>query len=234
VLGYLRGDLGEPAGGLPRPFASRALRAAGRAGASDPRTAPELADDLETPGQPRRTALGKLMFPGPFADFEESRVRYGDISVLPTRTFFYGLQPGVEEAIDLDPGVRLVIELDAVGDADERGMRTVLSRLNGQLRTLDVRDESIEAGTPAVERADPDNAEHVAAPLAGVVTLQVDEGDEVTDGEPIAVLEAMKMESTITAPRAGTVKRIAVKSGRRLEPGDLILTLTRPVGPDLG
>jgi pyruvate carboxylase len=170
------------------------------------------------------------MFPGPFADFEESRERYGDISVLPTRTFFYGLQPGIEEEIDLEPGVRLVIELDAIGDADDRGMRTVLSRLNGQLRTLDVRDESIEAGTPAVERADPDDAEHVAAPLAGVVTLQVAEGDEVTDGEPIAVLEAMKMESTITAPRAGTVRRIAATSGGRVEPGDLILILTENAG----
>jgi pyruvate carboxylase len=226
VLGYLRGDLGEPAGGLPRPFANRALRDAGRAGTPARPAAPELTHDLEVPGQPRRTALAKLMFPEPVRDFEESLERYGDISVLPTRTFFYGLHPGIEEEIDLAPGVRLVIELEAIGDADERGMRTVLSRLNGQLRTLDVRDESIEPGTPAVERADPDNAEHVAAPLAGVVTLQVAEGDEVTDGEPIAVLEAMKMESTITAPRAGTVRRIVAHSGRRLEPGDLILILT--------
>ena len=226
VLAFLRGELGRPAAGLPEPFATRALRDAGEREAG----APELSDDLDKPGQPRAVALARLMYPAPFRDFEESRERYGDVSVLPTRAFFYGLRPGIEEEIELEPGVRLVIELEAVGDADERGMRTVLSRLNGQLRTLDVRDKSIDVGGAAVERADPTNIEHIAAPLAGVVTIQVTDGDEVGEGDPLAVLEAMKMESTITAPRAGTVKRIAASNGSRLESGDLILTLAGSVG----
>ena len=148
--------------------------------------------------------------------------------MLPTQTLLYGLKPGIEEEIDLEPGVRLLVELEAIGDADERGMRTVLSRLNGQLRTLDVLDESVGTGAAAVERADQNNPQHVAAPLAGIVTLRVAVGDEVAEGDPVAVLEAMKMESTITAPHKGSVRRIAAQAGHRLEPGDLILELGEP------
>jgi pyruvate carboxylase len=99
--------------------------------------------------------------------------------------------------------------------------------VNGQLRPIDVRDESVEAPTAKVERADPSDSTHVAAPLTGVVTLRVEVGDEVEAGAPLAVLEAMKMESTVTAPSGGTVKRVPVPSGTRLEQGDLIAV----VGP---
>ena len=225
VLGYLRGELGEPVGGLPQPFATRALRVAEETGEQRRALAEGPSDVLQTPGRARRAALAKLIFPGPFREYEDARERYGDVSVVPTKMLLHGLRPGIEEAIDLGPGVRLLVELEAVGDADERGMRTVLIRLNGQLRTLDVRDESIAAGAGAVEHADPSNPAHVAAPLAGVVTVQVADGDEVAEGDPLAVLEAMKMESTITAPRAGRVARIAAKTGRRLEAGDLVLVL---------
>jgi pyruvate carboxylase len=111
-------------------------------------------------------------------------------------------------------------------------MRTVLVRVNGQLRPIDVRDESVEAPTAKVERADPGDDSHVAAPLTGVVTLRVGEGDEVSAGDPLAVLEAMKMESTVTSPSSGTVKRIPVPSGTRLEQGDLIAVVD--AGPEGG
>jgi pyruvate carboxylase len=121
--------------------------------------------------------------------------------------------------------VRLIFELEAIGEPDDRGMRTVLVRVNGQLRPIDVRDESVEAPTAKVERADPSDDSHVAAPLTGVVTLRVQEGDEVSEGQPLAVLEAMKMESTVTSPKAGTVERVPVPSGTRLEQGDLIAVI---------
>jgi pyruvate carboxylase len=226
VLGFLRGDLGEPAGGLPHPFAERALREAGGNG-SGPATHPhEEEPELPDPGPERRAALSELMFPGPFRDEREARKQYGDVSVVPTLPFFYGLREDVEHAIDLEPGVRLVVGLEAIGEPDARGMRTVLTRLNGQLRPIDVRDESIQVTSVTVERADPKDPDHVAAPLAGNVTVSVKEGAEVAEGDPVAVLEAMKMESTITAPHAGRVARIAAPNGGRLEQGDLILVLT--------
>jgi pyruvate carboxylase len=226
VLAYLSGELGEPAGGLPQPFAERALN--GRSAPARKPLSAATAARLDHPGEERRAALSELMFPEPYRHFTEAREAYGDLSPIPTRPYLYGLRPGAEETVDLAPGVRLVVRLEAIGEPDERGIRTVLTRLNGQLRPLDVRDHSIETTAVVAERADPGNPGHVAAPLTGIVTLQVTEGDSVIDGQPIAILEAMKMESTITAPRAGTVLRIPVASGARMEQGDLILVLEVP------
>jgi pyruvate carboxylase len=223
VLAFLRGELGEPAGGLPEPFAERALRGAGQNDAGD--NAQDEAAPLPGPGPERRAALSELMFPGPFRDQQEARSHYGDVSVIPTLPFLYGLREDEEHAVDLEPGVRLMVGLEAIGEPDARGMRTVLTRLNGQLRPIDVRDESVQVSSVAVERADPKDPDHVAAPLAGIVTIRVKEGDEVAEGEPVAVLEAMKMESTITAHHAGRVARIAAATGGRLEQGDLVLVL---------
>jgi pyruvate carboxylase len=227
VLAFLRGELGEPAGGLPQPFARRALRGEEEGdGASDDGAGDGDGDGrLATPGIDRRSALSALIFPGPASDCADAMHRYGDVSVIPTPAFFYGLRDGEELSIELEPGVKLILELEAVSEPDERGMRTVLTRLNGQMRPIDVRDESIEAAAPDVERADPSDPGHVAAPLSGVVTLTVEEGEEVEEGQPVAVLEAMKMESTITAPAAGKVKRVAAKSGGRLDQGDLVLVI---------
>ncbi|HWF34587.1 MAG TPA: pyruvate carboxylase [Solirubrobacteraceae bacterium] len=223
VLAFLRGELGEPAGGLPQPFAERALRGAGKGDAEESSNGEAV--DFPEPGLERQAALSELMFPGPFRDQREARTDYGDVSVIPTLPFFYGLKEDEEHAIDLEPGVRLMVGLEAIGEPDARGMRTVLTRLNGQLRPIDVRDESIQVTSVTVERADPKDPDHVAAPLAGIITVRVKEDDEVDEGDAIAVLEAMKMESTITAHRSGRVARVAATSGTRLEQGDLILVL---------
>ncbi|MDQ6806513.1 MAG: pyruvate carboxylase [Actinomycetota bacterium] len=224
VLAFLRGELGEPAGGLPQPFAERALRGATKNGDEDSSSEHE-ATSLPDPGPERRAALSELMFPGPFRDQQEAREHYGDVSVIPTLPFLYGLTEDEEHAIDLEPGVRLMVGLEAIGEPDARGMRTVLTRLNGQLRPIDVRDDQVQVTSVTVERADPKDSDHVAAPLSGIVTVRVKEDEEVAEGDPIAVLEAMKMESTITAPHAGRVARIAAPTGGRLEQGDLILVL---------
>ena len=222
VIQLLRGDLGTPAGGFPQPFTERALRGAERPTENGNALTPELRERLAQPGTDRRAALSELQFPGPTQERADAYARYGDVSHIPTRAFLYGLPDDGDVSIELGPGVRLILELEAIGEPDDRGMRTVLVRVNGQLRPIDVRDESIEAPTAKVERADPNDASHVAAPLTGVVTLRVQPGDEVEAGQPLAVLEAMKMESTVTAPVGGTVKRVPVPSGTRLEQGDLI------------
>jgi pyruvate carboxylase len=222
VIGLLRGDLGTPAGGFPQPFTERALRGAARATENGKALTPELRERLAQPGTDRRAALSELQFPGPTQEQADAYARYGNVSHIPTRAFLYGLPDDGDVSIELGPGVRLILELEAIGEPDDRGMRTVLVRVNGQLRPIDVRDESVEAPTAKVERADPNDDSHVAAPLTGVVTLRVQPGDEVEAGQPLAVLEAMKMESTVTAPIGGTVKRVPVPSGTRLEQGDLI------------
>ena len=153
---------------------------------------------------------------------------YGDLWRLPTSQFLYGLNPGDTDAqISLGRGVRLLVGLDAIGEPDDKGHRRAVFRLNGQLRPIDVVDRSVSVATTGGERADTANPGHVAAPFTGVVTLQVRPGDQVVAGQPVAVIEAMKMESVISAPIAGTVERLAVAEVGSVEPGDL-LAVIRP------
>ncbi|KAK1184872.1 pyruvate carboxylase [Streptomyces sp. NBS 14/10] len=222
VIGFLRGDLGTPPGGWPEPFRTKALQ-----GRPDPKPTPGLsAEDRELLEKDRRATLNRLLFPGPTKDFATHRQNYGDTSLLASKDFFYGLRPGKEYAVDLEPGVRLLIELEAIGEADERGMRTVMSSLNGQLRPIQVRDTSVASDIPATQKADKANPGHVAAPFAGVVTLTVAEGHTVEAGATVATIEAMKMEATITAPKAGKVSRLAISRVQQVEGGDLLVELS--------
>ncbi len=222
VIGFLRGELGNPPGGWPEPFRTKALE--GRAEAK-PTTEELSAEDRQHLADDRRRTLNRLLFPGPTKEFETHRETFGDTSVLDSKDFFYGIRPGKEYAVDLEPGVRLLIELEAIGEADERGMRTVMSTLNGQLRPIQVRDTSAASDIPATEKADKSNPGHVAAPFAGVVTLTVAEGDQVEAGATVATIEAMKMEATIAAPKAGRVSRVAINTIQQVEGGDLLVDL---------
>ncbi|WP_426368917.1 pyruvate carboxylase [Streptomyces sp. E-08] len=221
VIGFLHGELGTPPGGWPEPFRSKALQ--GRAG---PKPMRELtAEDRTGLAEDRRATLNRLLFPGPTKAYETHRQAYGDTSVLDSKDFFYGLLPGKEYAVDFGPGVRLLIELEAIGEADERGMRTVLSTLNGQLRPIQVRDNAAAADLPVTEKADRSDPGHVAAPFAGVVTLAVAEGDEVEAGATVATIEAMKMEASITATTGGRVSRLAITRIQQVEAGDLLVEI---------
>ncbi|MBB4980670.1 MULTISPECIES: pyruvate carboxylase [Streptomyces] len=221
VVGFLHGELGTPPGGWPEPFRSKALE--GRAG---PKPTPELTPEDRTGlAEDRRATLNRLLFPGPTKAYEAHRQAYGDTSVLDSKDFFYGLRPGKEYSVDFGPGVRLLIELEAIGEADERGMRTVLSTLNGQLRPIQVRDDAAAADLPVTEKADRSDPGHVAAPFAGVVTLAVAEGDEVGAGATVATIEAMKMEASITAPKGGRVSRLAITRIQQVEGGDLLVEI---------
>jgi pyruvate carboxylase len=221
VIGFLRGELGDPPGGWPEPFRTRAL--AGRPPARE--TADLSIEDRRGLREAPRGTLNRLLFPGPAKEYLEHLETYGDTSVLSTKDFLYGLEPDVEHSADLEPGVRLLIELEAISEPDERGYRTVLTTLNGQLRPVSVRDRSVATEVKAAEKADRANPAHVAAPFAGVVTLQVDEGDRVDDGQTVATIEAMKMEASITAQRSGTVTRLAIGRVQQVEGGDLLLEL---------
>ncbi|CAM05291.1 pyruvate carboxylase [Saccharopolyspora erythraea NRRL 2338] len=221
VIGFLQGELGDPPAGWPEPFRTRALE--GRTGE---RKLAELSEeDRKGLTDDRRATLNRLMFPKPAKEFTEHREAYGDTSVLRSKDFFYGLRPGEEFPVDLEPGVRLLIGLEAISEPDDRGIRTVMAMLNGQLRPIQVRDRSVASDLPVAEKADRSNPGHVPAPFAGVVTLSAAEGDSVEAGQTVATIEAMKMEAAITAPQAGTVKRLAIGSVQQVEGGDLIIEL---------
>ncbi len=222
VVGFLRGELGAPPRGWPEPFRSQAL-----VGREEPQADGRVLEaGMPAPTGEERTAhLNRLMLPGPAAERTAAEERFGDVSVVPTKAFLYGLETGEEVAVDLEPGVRLYVRLEAITEADDRGIRTLLVLLNGQQRPIDVLDRSLEPEVQAREKADPNNDAHIAAPMTGVVTLAVGEGERVGAGQQIATIEAMKMESAIRAPADGAVGRLAVPSGTKVEPGDLLAVL---------
>ena len=222
VIGFMSGELGDPPGGWPEPFRSRVLK--GRTvkhGVHQPSEDDLVA--LAGGSQECRATLNRLLFPAPTASYLEVRETYGDLSVVDTIDYLYGLRQGHEHVIRISNGVSLFMGLEAIGDADEKGMRTVMATLNGQLRPVFVRDRGIVVDTKAAEKADVSVPGHVAAPFSGVVTLQVSEGETVEAGQTVASIEAMKMEAAITSTVSGTVKRLAVRATEQVEAGDLLL-----------
>jgi pyruvate carboxylase len=222
VIGFLAGDLGEPPGGWPEPFRTKAL--AGRA--VKPRETELTDDERQGLKTDRRTTLNELLFPGPARDFADSRERYSDLSVLQTRDFLYGLDFDGEHDVYLAEGVRLILGLESISQPDERGIRTVMCTINGQLRPVSVRDRSVSSDAPAQERADAANPGHIGAPFDGVVSPAVKVGDQVQAGGVVATIEAMKMEAAITSPISGTVERVTLDGPRAVEGGDLVAIIT--------
>ena len=221
VIGFLSGELGDPPGGWPEPFRAKALE--GRAPRPPEQTLSE--QDATALEQDRHATLNRLLFPGPTEDFEGSRTKHGDVSVLPTLGFLYGLSPEEDTEVVLEEGKTLILGLEAVGDADERGLRNVMCTINGQLRPVLVRDRSVSSDVTEAEKADSEDPKHVAVPFAGVVTTQVSVGDTVEAGQAVASIEAMKMEAAITSSEAGTVERLVIDGTRQAEGGDLLLVL---------
>ncbi len=224
VIGFLRGELGDPPGGWPEPLRSKALEGRRPAKPEQELTADDAAA-LSLSGATRQATLNRLLFPGPTREFLAHREEFGDTSQLSANQFFYGLRHGDEHRVELEKGVELLIGLEAISDPDERGMRTVMCILNGQLRPVLVRDRSIATDVPTAEKADRTNPDHIPAPFAGVVTVTADVGDVVEAGQTIATIEAMKMEAAVTAPKAGKVTRIAVSRTAQVEGGDLLVVI---------
>jgi len=224
VIGFMAGELGELPGGWPEPFRTKVL--AGRTvkiGVEPIGAADQAA--LDGDSTERRAALNRLLFPAPTKAFEAVRETYGDLSAVDTTDYLYGLQQGVEKVVEMARGVSLYVGLEAIGEADEKGIRTVMATLNGQMRPVFVRDQSIAVDSKAAEKADSSKPGHVAAPFSGVVTLQVVEGDRVEAGQSVASIEAMKMEAAITASVSGTVKRLAIPTTQQVDAGDLLIEL---------
>ena len=240
VIELFEGRLGIPHGGFPRELQQKVLKGKVPAGAENGAAKAELPSaDLE---QARRMAgevlnedqspalirdgVSYLLYPHVLKEFGVNRWKYGALEVLPTLTYFYGLLEGEEINVDIEPGKRLFISLVTVTEAGESGERTVMFELNGQPRSISVRDLRIIPKDLATSKADPGNDRQVGAPLSGaVVSMDVKIGDKVTKDKKLFTLETMKMQTAVTSISAGTVKRIVTPVGTRVEVGDLVLEL---------
>ncbi|HRX82321.1 MAG TPA: pyruvate carboxylase, partial [Pirellulaceae bacterium] len=219
VVDLVSGRMGQTPGGFPRKVRERILRGEkplrGRPGASLPdadfeATAKNVRPLVEhKPTQ--REVVSHLLYPQVFTDFAKHQLQYSDTSVLPTPAFLYGLEPGEEIAIDIEPGKTLIIRFLTVGEPHENGTRTVFFELNGQPREVTVTDRALEPETPRRRKADATNASHVGATMPGmVVNVAVQPGNAVVKGQKLLMLEAMKMQTIIAAEHDGTVAEIHV------------------------
>ena len=233
VVSMLRGDLGQPPAGWPKPLQKKVLKTekpyTERPGSLlDPadldaeRSAIEEKIEREVS---ERELSSYLMYPKVFTDFALVAEAYGPVSVLPTPTYFYGLPVGEEIMVELERGKTLVIRNQAVGETNDKGMVTVFFELNGQPRSIRVPDRSHGASGAGVRRkADPQNDAHVGAPMPGVVsTVAVSAGQAVKSGDVLVSIEAMKMETALHAERDGTVAEVLVKAGDQIDAKDLMV-----------
>lgn len=239
VVSLFKGELGFPADGFPPDLARKVLKLAPGIEPPAPyRPGDRLPPvDLEAAREQAEQQCGHklddyqlssaLMYPKVARDFHEHRRRYGDTSVLPTPTFFYGLRMHDEVAVDIDTGKTLLISLQGLQRDDENGSTRLQFELNGQSRTVRVDHAGRSEAHAEREVAEPANPLHVGAPMPGaVVTVAVAPGQTVQAGDTLLSLEAMKMETHIAAERKCRVERVLVKSGERVRAKDLLMVLS--------
>ena len=234
VIDMLAGNLGQPVGGWPKEVQKVVLGdrkpLKGRPGANIPdidleKLKGELAAKLKREPSPD-DLYSHLMYPQVFADFARVVRDYSELDVLPTPAFFYGLKLGEEISVDIEEGKTLFIKLINIGAPDKEGRRTLLYELNGVSRESGAFDKSIAPKTKARLKADPADAQQVAAPIPGMVTsLGVSVGSKVAKGDKLLTLEAMKMQTTLYAPADGVVAEVHAKVGESVEAKDLVVRL---------
>jgi pyruvate carboxylase len=235
VIDMMRGNLGQPPGGFPPNILLKVLKDekpnTERPGAHlDPvdleATRKELVDLLEGKQVDDEDLNGYLMYPKVFLDYMGRHRIYGPVRTLPTRTFFYGMQPGEEISAEIDPGKILEIRLQTVGETGEDGEVKVFFELNGQPRVIRVPDRKAKASTAARPKAEQGNANHVGAPMPGVVaSVTASVGQKVKKGDMLLTIEAMKMETGIHAEHDATVKAVHVQPGGQIDAKDLLIEL---------
>ena len=234
VIDMMRGNLGQPPGGFPPGILKKVLK--DEAPVLD-RPGKHLKPiDLEKTRRDLSAELGLeiddedlngyLMYPKVFTDYMTRHAEYGPVRTLPTRTFFYGMDSGEEIEAEIDPGVTLVIRMQAVGETNDEGEAKVFFELNGQPRTIRVPNRKIAASTAKRPKAELGNPNHIGAPMPGVVaSVAVQPDAKVKEGDLLLTIEAMKMETGIHADRDATVKAVHVTPGGQIDAKDLLVEL---------
>ena len=230
VVDFFDGKLGIPYGGFPEKLQQIILR--GQEPHLEKQPEPvdfeEVRMEMKTKHIPtsEENVSSYCIYPKVFSDYMERYHKYGDLSILDTPSYFFGMRPGEEIRINIDEGKMLLIKLDNITKPDGEGNRIIQFELNGMPREIKIHDKHVVESAVTARKADADVIGEVGATLSGsVVKLLVEKGSSVKKGEPVIVTEAMKMETTITAPTDGIVSEIHVKAGQRIESGDLLIVI---------
>ena len=238
VQSFFRGDLGQPVGGFPKELQSIILKD------ETPYTdrpnehlkpinfEKEFADFLLQfqKGFERELLMTDFLswklYPKVWQDAYAKHIEFGDVSKIPTKNFFYGLDMLEETEIEIAPGKTIIVKLLSVGPANADGIRTVFFKVNGQTRNIEIEDKTLAVEKVVNKKIDDGNDNHIGAPLQGLLSkILVAKGDTVKKNQPLCIIEAMKMETTITANTDGVVNDVTLKEGSMVFSNDLIMEL---------
>jgi pyruvate carboxylase len=234
VVQYFQGYLGHPPGGFPDDLRAAVLKGLPVLSGRPSDGMKPLDFDLVTEHvrqrtdrePPLRDVVSHALYPRVLDDFFAFQARCGDVSLLPTPVYLYGLDMGQEVWVEIEPGKTLLISLEAKSPPDEDGHVTVYFKLNGQSRAIVVPDRSLVKETEQRRRADPTKVGDVGAPMPGrVIVLHAREGAAVAAGDPLLTLEAMKMETIVRAPVAGVVRELCTDVKAAVKANDLLVVL---------
>jgi pyruvate carboxylase len=232
---FFHGDLGLPYRGFPPALQAKVLKgrapltrrpgeslpaadlAALRASASS-----EVGHELT-----ERQFASYLMYPKVYGEYAAERARYGDVATLPTMAYFYGLEPGQEISVELEPGKTLIVRYVTRSEPHEDGSRTVFFELNGQPRSVRVTDRALIPERPPQRKIEAGNPRHIGAPMPGTVaTVGVSVGQRLARGAVVLTLEAMKMQTAVRAEIDGTVSEVLVRPSSQVDAKDLLVVLS--------
>ena len=232
VVQLFRGELGLPYGGFPEELQRKVLKGekplTERPGASLPPA--DLAAERAKIQQklPRPVTdddlASYLMYPKVWTEYVADRLQYGDVAILPTPVFFYGMEPGEEVTVDIERGKTLIVRYVTSGEPNDDGTRTVYFELNGEPRPVRVPDRKQVVQRPPQRKVEAGNTKHLGAPMPGTVaTVTTAVGRKVTRGEVLVTLEAMKMETAVRAEMDGEVVEVVAKPGAQVDAKDLLV-----------
>ena len=233
VVDMMRGNLGQPPGGFPKTIVEKILKGE-KPNLERPgkhlknvnleKVRKDLSAQLDDMIIDDEDLNGYLMYPKVFIDYMERHKIYGPVRALPTKTFFYGMEPGEEITAEIDPGKTLEIRLQAVGETDDKGDVRVFFELNGQPRIIRVPNRLIKSQTASNPKAEEGNNAHVGAPMPGVIAgVTVSKGQSVNEGDLLLTIEAMKMETGLHAEQDAVIKAVHVSTGSQIDAKDLLI-----------
>ena len=237
VVEFFEGRIGTPYQGFPEKLQQIVLKGRQpitiRPGAAlEPVDFEAVRSKLAEMGAPTtdEAVSSYCLYPKVFTDWVERYNKFGDVSVLDTPTFFFGMNIGEVIKVEIEQGKTLVIKLIHISEPNAAGMRTVTFEFNGLPREIEIKDRNVKATAAVRKKADKTNPGEVGASLSGsVVKLLVEKGQAVTKGTPLVVTEAMKMETTLSAPISGIISTIHVSAGERIDSGDCLLEISSQI-----